>query len=233
MPQYTDIQHVQRYSRNLDDGEPVVITEKIHGSNARFGWINKAGALVWLVGSRQVIKAREWEYGWRTPWKWLEAKFKSWVFKQTKKHYYMTDVWSAAAKKYGLKQKLRQYPGLIFYGEVYGDGIQDLKYGLVGEQRVAFFDVYDTVEGKYLDYYTSDLLFDTLGLPKAPLLYRGGWDHDVCYALMTGPSHVEPSQIREGFVVRPTVDRVSHSGRVIYKGINPDYLLRQGGTEFH
>jgi RNA ligase (TIGR02306 family) len=55
MPVYTDIEGLRRWSDVLVPGEPVVVTEKIHGANGRFCW--HAGRL-W-VGSHKQIKKQD------------------------------------------------------------------------------------------------------------------------------------------------------------------------------
>ena len=35
-----DIDSMRRYKNVFQDGEPVMITEKIHGANARYCWLN-------------------------------------------------------------------------------------------------------------------------------------------------------------------------------------------------
>lgn len=55
MPHYTDIEGLRRWPDVLQPGEPVVITEKLHGANARFVW---HGGRLW-VGSRNNIKRRD------------------------------------------------------------------------------------------------------------------------------------------------------------------------------
>jgi len=57
LPCYTDIENYQRYSGVLTPGEPVVLTEKIHGCNARFLWHSKTER-IW-VGSRTCIKRED------------------------------------------------------------------------------------------------------------------------------------------------------------------------------
>lgn len=69
IPKYTGLENYRRYSRVLQDGEPVVITEKLHGCNARFLWDSKAERL-W-VGSHGCIKKEDPNNLW---WK-VAAKF--------------------------------------------------------------------------------------------------------------------------------------------------------------
>lgn len=57
IPCYTDIEGYRRYSHLLTEGEPVVISEKLHGCNSRYVYHSKTGRL-W-AGSRTCIKKYE------------------------------------------------------------------------------------------------------------------------------------------------------------------------------
>lgn len=59
-PTYTDIEGLRRYPDVIQDGEPVVITEKIHGASARYC---HDGQRLW-VGSHTQIKARNPDVLW-------------------------------------------------------------------------------------------------------------------------------------------------------------------------
>ena len=61
-PKYTDIEGLRKHKHVLVHGEDVVLTEKIHGQNARFCWDPDEKKL-W-VGSRTVIKKRDGEINW-------------------------------------------------------------------------------------------------------------------------------------------------------------------------
>lgn len=55
MPKYTDIENMRRYPTAIKDGEEVVVTEKIHGTNFRAGWINGE----FYVGSHKTVKKED------------------------------------------------------------------------------------------------------------------------------------------------------------------------------
>ncbi len=57
-PKYTDIEHYANYPTAIADGEEVVITEKIHGTNARCGLVlaaaeDGAPQWTWMAGSHE------------------------------------------------------------------------------------------------------------------------------------------------------------------------------------
>lgn len=184
----------------FDAGEEVVVTEKLHGTNARFV-VDADGNL--HVGSHRT-------------WKMVDG----------------TTVWARVAEQYGLREKLRWAAGLVFYGEVYGAGVQDMTYGHTGGKlSLAFFDVFDPGKGDFLSHGEAESLLDGLMLPTVPVLYRGPLDVALLSQLAEEDSVF--GGIREGVVVRPVIERVSMAVRCALKVVSERYLLRKGGTEHH
>ena len=143
-----------------------------------------------------------------------------------------TTVWARVAEQYGLREKLGRHPGLVFFGEVYGSGVQDMTYGHTGGKlSLAFFDVFDSRTGDYLSHGAAETLLDDLTLPTVPVLYRGPLDVALLSRLAEEDS--VHGGIREGVVVRPVVERVSMAVRCTLKVVSERYLLRKGGTEHH
>jgi len=143
-----------------------------------------------------------------------------------------TTVWARVAEQYGLREKLARHPGLVFFGEVYGSGVQDMTYGhSSGRLSLAFFDVFDSRTGDYLSHGAAEAILDELSLPTVPVLYRGPLDVALLSRLAEEDS--VHGGIREGVVVRPVVERVSMAVRCALKVVSERYLLRKGGTEHH
>ncbi len=142
----------------------------------------------------------------------------------------------SAANQYGLKEKLRKKPGYIVYGEIYGPNVQDLGYGIKPEEGLGFrvFDIKDISIEEFLDYDDMCKVAKDMGLVTVPLLWRGKWKECDLKAHTEGTSTISNTTIREGCVVKPSHETydVIRLGRVILKSINPEYLLRDGGTEF-
>lgn len=202
------VDSLKKAPRLFEEGEPVVITEKIHGSNVRFGWVRRRllGLPVgwrFLVGSHRVIKGAGGN------------------------HFYGEDVWLDAAERFRLAEKTRTYKGHIFYGEIFGHTglgkkIQDLTYGLAPERGpgLIVFDV--SYGGKWLDYDAFRNVAADVELDSAPLLYRGPYQGDLpvlhAEGLSTFPG--AEKQIREGCVV------ASVCGARKAKYVGQTYLLR-------
>jgi RNA ligase (TIGR02306 family) len=222
MPVY-GVDAFRKYSHALMPGEEVVLTEKIHGCNARFCF--KGGRL--YVGSHRTMRgATQHRF-----FEWLErTKLKFWTL-IGKKHraplmQEAGDVWWQAAREYDLKTKLAKHPGLVFYGEIYGERVQDRTYDSPKGRRLRFFDVYDSSAGRFLDYDEAKAHVESLGLAWVPELHRGGWDPELV-SFAEGKSTLGP-HIREGFVVRPVKERFdARVGRVSLKMVGQGYMLRQ------
>ena len=139
---------------------------------------------------------------------------------------------------------------IYLFGEVFGD-VQDLKYGhKPGEISYGLFDVLLQTKGSVVDgvptgpvyYYVNaknlpQLATQQLGLPTLPIIVAGKWadvERDLPY-FTSGRSLIAPSQIREGIVIRPAIERWHpRYGRIIAKSVSPAYLLRTGeATEFN
>lgn len=196
-PEYTDIEGLRKW-RPVFESHPtatreVVITEKIHGSNARFC---HDGQRLW-VGSRTQIKAED-------PKTW----------------------WWRVAQKLNLSELFARYPLTVFYGEVFGKGVQDLNYG--SEINFRVFDTMDGKTGTYNDWDTTAQIALDLDLWVCPVLYRGPWGGlDAHKHLAEGKSIVGGEHVREGFVVKPTQEAWDPQlGRVILKLIGEGYDLR-------
>lgn len=199
LPVY-DIESARKWAPTvLTEGEEVVLTEKIHGANARFAWHRDR---LWCASRNRYPKQAAGE------------------------------MWWTVADRLGLADKLRDVcPGVALYGEVYGQ-VQDLKYGRNGAHLV-LFDALDIATRRWLDVDEFLRLADRLHLPAVPILYRGPWaagladmaEGESALARASGVSHV-----REGWVLRPVMERVHPSlGRVILKRHGEGFLTRTGG----
>ena len=210
-----DIENIKKYPHEFQDGEPVLITEKLHGSWCCLGWHPEHGAVVTSKGMsdkglRLLINDANANNLYVRAWKTHQEAFEQ-----------------AQARFAGAGQPI------YVLGEVYGRGVQDLHYG---EPNPAFavFDVYVGApgEGRYLG---ARELRDTLRdlFTFVPLLYEGPFSEAVLLEHTDGATALGGKHVREGVVVRPVDERESvEFGRVILKNVSGDYLTRKGGTEY-
>lgn len=202
---YTDIQNMRTYPDVIWNGEDVIITEKIHGANARHAYV----ANEYMAGSHDMRLKESLQNKW-----W----------------YVFNDNMKKLVKEISLKNGGNP---VIMYGEIYG-WIQDLHYGFKqGFFGYRCFDI--KVKGKYLDYPEFIGVCNRFGIETVPILYRGKFDLSKVLQFQNSKSVIEGSDnIMEGVVVKPVHERFDgRIGRVILKYVFDQYLNRKGGTEFH
>lgn len=192
---YTDVENLRHYPLVIPEGEEVVMTEKIHGTNARIACID--GEV--MIGSRNQRKLIP------------EDLSSSW---------FSHPLENPGVK--GLLTKLGEsHKQVILYGEVFGK-VQKLQYGV---DRLAFraFDL--MIDGKYQDWDDVVDICTTYGIPMVPVLYRGPFTLSQAQLLSNGPTTIGGGHTREGVVVHPVTERRDPKlGRVILKFVGSDYL---------
>jgi RNA ligase (TIGR02306 family) len=178
IPHY-DIDGVRKYIDCLKEDEEIVLTEKIHGSNAGFSF---DGERLW-VKSRNFYKKRDEE-----------------------------DMWWDIALRYDLENKLKAFPHLVFFGEVYGQ-VKGFRYDTVIADgrlmtKLRCFDVWDTKAMRYLDYDDRVKVINEAGLEAVPELYRGVWQgKEKMYPYAEGLTTLGGKHIREGWVLNTVKER--------------------------
>ena len=206
----------------FSEEDEVVITRKLHGTNARYGIVRKKKLSLWdrvkmffgnewagfdyVVGSHNVEKGSD------------------------SQGFYDTNVWEDVDIKYNIRQKLWDHvkdtyepfdlsEGVVIYGEIYGAGIQkNYDYGLT-DIKFAGFDV--QVDGVYQPYVNEFVHFSCLELPKVQLLYTGLWAKERQDKFVFN-NNIEGTKVpHEGIVVKS----VTGDRRKVSKVINPDYSI--------
>lgn len=194
-------------------GDQVHITEKIHGTNFRFGWVRRKVLGIpfgwkFVVGSHRVIKDG------------------------TRGGFYKEDVWTDAAEHMKLGEAVRDYRGYTFYGELYGHTysgkpIQDLTYGRKPEEGpgLRIFDI-RTPSGRYMPPFQRLAAVADCGLRAVPVLYAGPYVPGMAAKYAEGESNVCKTQIREGCVVENSDDWGASRRKA--KFVGQGYLMRKG-----
>lgn len=171
----------QKNTPNMfNEDDIVVITRKIHGTNARYGIVKKSKLSILdrikkFFGNRWI----DWEfvYGSHQVEKGSDSQ-----------GFYSTDIWKTIYEKYNIKETLwsrfKGLPkdsvknGLIIYGEIYGPGIQGDKYSYgLKEIQLALFDI--EVDGEYFCDKTFQNLMNNMNFPIVPYLYEGKWSKEI------------------------------------------------------
>lgn len=236
---WIEIENIKRYPDIFAPGEPVIATEKIHGTCCLVTYDADAGP---IGGTGQPMGAT-----------YVSSKGfggKNLALAEDKANLY----WRAA-HEHALGPAAALICGYLgarrvgLFGEVYGKGVQDLHYGKdAGRNETIGYVLFDIAvmdqagEVRWLPHAEIDELWAvTVGevgpmvtSPRVPVAYEGPYDYDKLAALAEGRSLLDPGTIREGLVVRPVAERRSEvlGGRAIAKFVSEAYLLRKGGTEF-
>lgn len=221
---WCDIENIKRSPDMFDEGEPVVATEKIHGTCC----------LLTVTESGEVLVSSK-GYGGRSLSLVEEPGNLYW----------------RAVRRFGLVEyaqallEVLRVPAVGLFGEVFGRGIQDLHYG--SEAAVddaigyALFDVATAgpLGMSYLPPATVARTMLDLPLPPpplAPVLYDGPYHYETLRDLAEGREEVsgQSLHIREGLVVRRKLSeaRTAEGARRIAKFVSEAYLLRKDGTEY-
>lgn len=233
-----DFDNLKKTPTLFDDGEEVVITEKVHGTLIQIGVVPSKNANERYFGGRVVISS-----------KGMGAK--GFVLDHTDE----TNLYAQAAKKHGLLEAMlevfgeaadRQGAPIFIFGEVFGKtdsgaGVQDLTY----TDEVLDFRAFDICLGnrsqeRYFAWDHFELACHKLNVKTVPVLYRGPYSKSVVLEHTDGGTTLMPNDgkahkihIREGVVVKSAIEaRNPHFGRKIAKSVSEAYLLRKSATEF-
>ena len=219
MQKYTDIENVKNFPEVLVEGEEVVITEKLHGTSARFGLIDGK----FYIGSRN--------RGLRT---------ENFISKAGELIEIKKSTWHEVAEKENIIEILKNLTvslnsnKIILYGEIVGKSIQDLKYGHEEPTFYAYDVAYVDSDGltKYLSASSFRETVGSAGAKLVPLIKVGPYSK-ADLELRNGKTTLNDSHVREGVVIEPSQPRFDRSlGRVILKSIGEEYLLRKGATDY-
>jgi RNA ligase (TIGR02306 family) len=224
---YTDIENFKYYPNLFEVGEQVYISEKAHGTSARYSWLPEEPNTPWKKAKAFFRKL----FSIPQPYEFCVGSRN--VQLQDKSKYdgfYSENVYGKIADQYDLRNKIPY--GVGVYGEIVGAGIQKgYTYGC-GEGEHKFF-VYDIkFEDQWLGYTEFKWWAQDLGLQTVPELYVGPFDPVLVDSLRSGDSLIGDQKVREGIVIKPTVEQTSMIGRKVLKYINDEYLLKDQ-TDFH
>ena len=130
---YTDISNIKNFPNVFEDGEEVYISEKLHGTSFRSGWVKNEANTIWkkikkLFG---LLPTHEFIFGSRN----VQLSYRN-----KNKYFYDSNVYAKMAEKYDLKNKLKMSE--VVYGEIVGDGIQH-GYGYGCRPNETDFYAYD------------------------------------------------------------------------------------------
>ncbi len=221
--EYTDISNIKHYFGIFKDGETVVMTEKIHGTSARYALLPTVANTLWKRFKKLVGLLPKYEFCYGSRRVQLQNQ-------PGKKGYYGEDVYGNIAKQHDIEKLL--LPGEEVFGEIYGPGIQK-GYAYSAEEHC--FVVYDVQkDGRWLDHGELVMWCEGNKLPMVPVLYVGPYSDAKLAEFTSGPSILDPhTKVREGTVVRSINETIGPCGRVVLKSISPEYSLNKDNSDFH
>jgi RNA ligase (TIGR02306 family) len=199
---YTEVENMRNFPTVFAAGESVLVSEKLHGTNARVGCIE--GEL--MAGSMRLRRKRP-------------------VDEQLAASTYWFPFTSQGVRTL-IEDLGRVHRQVIIFGEVYGRGIQSLHYGFHEGRDFRAFDL--LLDGRYVDWPDFLELCARYGVRTVPLLATLSFDLDEIKRYSKGQTQMMDRQahMREGVVVRPLRERSDPQiGRVILKYISDSYLF--------
>jgi RNA ligase (TIGR02306 family) len=241
---YFDMENVRNFPDLIPAGMEVVVTEKIHGQNARLGLIRDTeedGRRVWrwMAGSHDV-RRKKLDKADKVSAFWLcfNEPIRRLLCAVSGCNYTPEEVDAGAE----VREETPAHD-VVLFGERFGAGIQDMNYGLAKGRFV--FRAFDlTRDGRYLDYDVKGALFREFGVETVPVLYRGPFAFDRITELAEGPTTVcEGADTagftgREGVVITTVTEQSKATEKMVFerlqlKCISFAYLSRKDGTEYH
>jgi len=231
-----NVRNLKKGGGAFEDGEQVVVTEKVHGTFVQF--IRAYRREDTQVGSGAQKGRQKSEF-------LVSSKGVG-----GRGHAYKTDtdnLYTRYFLAYGIEGLMVRAFGeisttVVLCGEIYGQGVQDLTYG-VPRGAFRFFDVrlgtrdqHRWLSDQELDQFAELAAQHNPDKPiqRVPVLWRGPYTRERIDELSEGVETVSGQglHMREGVVVRPVVERVDYRGRrVQFKRVSDTYKLRRGGTE--
>lgn len=204
----TDETRVQVLQDLLDKykGEKCYVSEKLDGASATFYW--KDGEFGVCSRNIELIEDPE-----NTFWK--------------------------VAIKLGLKEKMASLGrNMALQGELVGEGIQGNKLNIKA-QTVFFFNAFDISASCFLSFIDFKQLIEKLNLQTIPILEENYiLENNISVLVQKANirSSIHSETWAEGIVIRPYEEindknfsrDLSSNGRISFKAINPEFLLKYG-----
>ena len=225
-----DVEAWKRYPDVLVEGEPVVYTEKLHGTMCGLTIMPDGVMRAWSkgMGSKGLVMQDN------------EAN--------RSKNLYVRTLERVKPGLEAMAETLRErMPALangsafrddersgrvVVLGEIVGRGVQDLHYGLASP-ALYIFDI--NVGGTWMNFgELADAVADQAEhFSLVPTLDEGPFSAERLARLAGGKSTLA-DHLREGVVARAEPQRRDDEiGRAMLKYVSDDYLSRKGGTEYN
>lgn len=221
-----DIENIKKYPQLFTPEDEVVITEKIHGTFMVIGYMPEKLRHPDMVDGKFFISS-----------KGLASK--GLFLKDTPRNNENVYMKIAKNDELDLRTSVEALEALMLLdsrkqadepfwlvGEVFGNGVQDLKYG---QESINYRTFGMKMGDKWINYDEFLDIANNFQIPTVPVLYRGMYSEDIVNKLTNGKTVVgNGCHLREGVVI------CSVKERKILKSVSEHYLLRKNSdaTEF-
>ena len=224
---YNGLESIKWFPDLFQEGEQVVIQEKLHGTNCRAGllpfvantWFKKLKVFFRLApkyekcyGSNNVEISSKLSYS----------------------GYYGEDLYGSTLRSQDVFSKLK--PNETVFGEIIGPNVQkNYTYGLT-EHKFVLFDVKVLQEDGqqiWLSPEEVEIFAKERGFEFVPILYKGPYNKEFAYTLTKGTSvYCQAQKIREGIVIKAQDNYSTEGNKKALKWVSEAYLDNDN-TDFH
>lgn len=200
-PPVYDVETMKHFMDAFQEGESVVVTEKIHGCNARYTYRDSLFGGKMYAGSRKLWKGPK-----------------------------TNNIWRQVLKEFpDIERFCKGHPGFTLYGEAVpcqksNRGGFEYTYGATKEHpKFYLFDVRNA-DGEWVSYPEAKKLVDQYIIAWVPPVMNDGVFGKDILGMAEGLTMTHDSHIREGIVIRSVPDRyVRNLGRLQLKVISNQY----------
>lgn len=138
--------------------------------------------------------------------------------------------WWEIPNQMDFENKLKNYPGLAFWGELYGN-VKHFSYDcpIVNnkiQRKFRVFDIWEIKHNRFLEWNKVEEICKDIELETAPVLYKGPWKTDRSLNELAEGASLIGKNLKEGFVMRSVPENWHEKlGRKIVKLKGKDYKI--------
>jgi RNA ligase (TIGR02306 family) len=224
-----DIENIKKYPSVLVEGEPVYVTEKLHGTFCAIGVVPPSEESPSYINRRNVVFSKGLG-GDGLVFCESESNHKKNLYVRTADE---LDLYGVAQRAADLLTG--NIEPVFILGEIFGKGVQDLEYGLQKPEFRLFSVVYGH-DKKYVNAEDLEQFAADIGVTCVPFIAKGvPFSPQLVEQLTGGKTTIDGAGIREGVVFVPAIERRDPLiGRVVLKSVSETYLMRKSknATEY-
>jgi RNA ligase (TIGR02306 family) len=225
---WIDIENLKKFPDMFEEGEQVIVDEKIHGTASLFTFLNPIDEAPEILVSSKGLGAK------KLALKESEHNVYWTVLREYNLRTLAAHVATYFKDEFTIDSTITK---VAIFGETFGSKVQDLHYGFTtGKLGFAVFDIFvdfttsEGTSGIWLDPEEVLKLATDVNIPVVPRLFSGAFSIKKVEELATGKEQVSGKEIhiREGVVVRPVKRGKWDATSKIGKFVSEAYLTRKG-----